>query len=135
MELTIRVAKSSDILDVIRILDASLLECDRLRITGIIDKEFDRSAVYVAEREGQILGTLVLDRGTISALAVRRHHRHCGIGQSLVKTCLAAYDTVEATFDSGLCPFYRSLGFTITSRCSDRYRAIHHSGSSDSLDQ
>jgi ribosomal protein S18 acetylase RimI-like enzyme len=132
---TIETATSDDTLDVVRVLDAAMLQTD----LGDLTARITDGAVECARfgRTGAVIGAVVTRRRDgetlhIDALAVRRTRRGNGIGSALVRRVLAvgtadeAVSWVTAGFDPDLEPFYRACGFvTATSddgRCVGRRR-------------
>lgn len=136
-------ASSDDRLDVLRVLDAAMLETDAETVDGAIgDTAVDDTAVddddetvddasdpgdaLVARfnRTGAVVGALVATRPEparlhVDAVAVRRARRGRGIGSALVAEAVrraagdAAIDAVTASFDPELKGFYTDLGFEI----------------------
>jgi GNAT superfamily N-acetyltransferase len=91
------------------ILDAAMLRIE--------DAAPEEGTTLVAAVEGRILGALVLDGEEIVAVAVRPGRRGQGIGTALVEAAAARRERLTAGFDSGIRPFYESLGFEI--ECDD----------------
>lgn len=87
------------------ILDAAMLEVDA--------GTFQRADVLVAVEDDRILGALVLDGDEIDAVAVRPGRRGQGIGSALVEAAASRRAELTASFDSGVRPFYESLGFDV----------------------
>ncbi|WP_424014229.1 GNAT family N-acetyltransferase [Halorubrum xinjiangense] len=119
---TIDPATPDDRLDVLRILDAAMLETD----ADAVDDRIAAGDALVARstRTGGVVGALVAvrpdaDRLHVDAVAVRRARRGRGIGSALVAAAVdraesdPAVDAVTATFDADLRAFYEGLGFTI----------------------
>ena len=122
-DVTVEPAAPDDRLDVLRILDAAMLETDA-------DAVADRIAagdVLVARstRTDGVVGALVAvrpdpDRLHVDAVAVRRVRRGEGIGSALVAAAVdrgesdPAVEVVTAAFDADLTPFYESLGFAVS---------------------
>ncbi|ELZ37054.1 GNAT family N-acetyltransferase [Halorubrum tebenquichense] len=120
--MTIDPATADDRLDVLRILDAAMLETDA-------DAVADRTAagdalVARSERTGGVVGALVATRPDsgrlhVDAVAVRRARRGRGIGSALVAAAVErgerddAVETVTAAFDPELRAFYAALGFAV----------------------
>ncbi|SNR35535.1 GNAT family N-acetyltransferase [Halorubrum vacuolatum] len=118
----IAVATPRDRLDVLRIVDAAMLEID----VDSLDERIDAGDVFVARIESTdtVVGALTIERpgpreAAIEAVAVRRERRGRGIGSTLVARAvrtLASEPTVgriTATFDPSLMAFYTDLGFAI----------------------
>lgn len=87
------------------ILNAAMLAVD--------DATVERSTVLVAVDDGRVLGALVLDGESIDAVAVRPGRRGQGVGSALVEAAASRREKVTASFDSGVRPFYESLGFDV----------------------
>lgn len=121
---------SDDQLAVRRLLDAAVLAVDDL------DERLAAGDVLVAEADGRIVGTVVLDprdRSTpgdggarVDAIAVRRRRRGRGVGRTLIKRAREDYGPLTAEFDADVRPFYESLGFAIepTDADDERYRGV-----------
>lgn len=84
--------------------------------------------VLVAEgASATAIGAIVLTAGRpatghILAVAVRRRRRGQGIGTRLVRAAAARYPRLVAACDVAVAPFYRRLGFRLTSIGPDRVR-------------
>ncbi|WP_321169159.1 GNAT family N-acetyltransferase [Halorubrum sp. Eb13] len=131
-------ADPDDRLDVLRVLDAAMLETD----PEVVDAAIDAGDALVArfERTGAVVGALVAtrpepERLRVDAVAVRRARRGRGVGSALVAAAVrraerdAGVSVVSAAFDPGLRGFYEGLGFAVrpvdaatdaTGRGSDR---------------
>ncbi|WP_281194534.1 GNAT family N-acetyltransferase [Halorubrum sp. F4] len=120
----VEAATPDDRIDVLRVLDAAMLETDA---DGLVDR-IDAGDVLVArfERTGSVLGALVATRPEpgrrhVDAVAVRRARRGRGIGSALVAGAVRAAesdpetDRVTAAFDAELAGFYADLGFAVES--------------------
>lgn len=116
----VRIAGPGDELDVRRLIDGAMLECDRL------DERVESGSVLVAITDaGRIVGTIVADASFdesqqtevgsrhVIAIAVQRERRDSGIGERLVEDALERSDRITARFDSSVRPFYESLDFQI----------------------
>ncbi|WP_096393947.1 GNAT family N-acetyltransferase [Halorubrum trapanicum] len=123
-DVTVEPAVPDDRLDVLRILDAAMLETD----ADAVDDRIAAGDVLVARstRTGGVVGALVAvrpasDRLHVDAVAVRRARRGRGIGSALVAAAVdrgksdPAIEAVTARFDADLRAFYEALGFTIRS--------------------
>jgi GNAT superfamily N-acetyltransferase len=77
----------------------------------------------VAAADGRIVGALVLDGEHVAAVAVRPGRRGQGVGTALVEAAAARRDRLTADFDSGVRPFYESLGFDVE-RSDGRCRGV-----------
>lgn len=111
----IRLAADEDLVPIMRLLDAAVLEADASEVRARIEAE----DVLVAESEahGRIVGALVLDEGHIDAIAVQKERRGRGIGGQLVEAASARVKAdLTADFDDRVRPFYASLGFEIRER-------------------
>ncbi|WP_066411458.1 GNAT family N-acetyltransferase [Halorubrum aethiopicum] len=115
-------ATPDDRLDVLRVLDAAMLETDAAALHARIDA--GDALVARFERTGSVVGALVLtrpepERRHVDAVAVRRQRRGRGIGSALVARAVrdaraeSGVDAVTATFDADLTEFYADLGFSI----------------------
>lgn len=124
----VETATPDDRLDVLRVLDAAMLETDA---DGLAER-IDAGDVLVArfERTGSVVGALVATRPEpgrrhVDAVAVRRARRGRGIGSALVAGAVRAAesdpeaDRVTAAFDAELEAFYADLGFAIESAGDD----------------
>ena len=123
-DVTVRPATTDDLTDVLGVLDVAALETDADRVRLSVEHD----AAFVAVRasgdtaDATVLGALVAvprDAGDIGstaeidAIAVRRSRRAQGIGRALVAAAADRYDRLVAEFDSGVRPFYASLGFAL----------------------
>ncbi|MDV7350262.1 GNAT family N-acetyltransferase [Halorubrum distributum] len=121
-DVTVEPATPDDRLDVLRILDAAMLETD----ADTVDDRIAAGDALVARsaRTDGVVGALVAvrpapDRLRVDAVAVRRARRGRGIGSALVAGTVrrAARDpavaAVTATFDADLRAFYEGLGFAV----------------------
>ena len=121
-DVTVEPATPDDRLDVLRILDAAMLETD----ADAVDDRIAASDALVARstRTGGVVGALVAvrpdpDRLHVDAVAVRRARRGRGIGSALVAAAVdrgesdPAVEAVTARFDAGLAEFYEALGFAV----------------------
>lgn len=119
---TIEPATPADRLDVLRVLDAAMLETD----AATVDDRIDAGDALVARstRTGGVVGALVAVRPDparlhVDAVAVRRARRGRGVGSALVAAAVdrgasvPAVDAVTAAFDAGLTAFYEALGFSV----------------------
>jgi sulfur carrier protein ThiS/predicted N-acetyltransferase YhbS len=105
----VRPAAPDDHLDVMRIVDGAALAAD----ADAIRERIERGEALVATVDGSVVGALVRDGGRVTAVAVRRRWRDRGIGRALVVAALDDCGRLVAAFDSGVRPFYASLGFEI----------------------
>ena len=115
-------ATPDDRLDVLRVLDAAMLETDPAVVDAAI--EANRAPVARFSRTGAVVGSLVAVRPEpgrlhVDAVAVRRSRRGQGIGSALVGEAVRRaegdgdVDVVTATFEPRLKEFYADLGFTV----------------------
>ena len=121
-DVTIEPATADDRLDVLRVLDASMLETDadtlttRIAAGDVLVARFDRT--------GAVVGALVATRPApnrlhVDAIAVRRQRRGRGIGSTLVASMVRYargdpdVEHVTAAFDASLAEFYTGIGFTV----------------------
>ncbi|MCG1005653.1 GNAT family N-acetyltransferase [Halorubrum lacusprofundi] len=123
-DIAIETASPDDRLDILRVLDAAMLETD----TEVVDTAIDASEALVArfKRTNAVVGALVAMRPEpgglhIDAVAVRRARRGRGIGSALVAEAVrraerdAKVAVVTAEFDPKLKGFYTDLGFAVDS--------------------
>ena len=121
-DVTVEPATPDDRLDVLRILDAAMLETD----ADAVDDRIAAGDALVARstRTGGVVGALVAtrpepDRLHVDALAVRRARRGRGIGSALVAAAVdrgvsdPAVEVVTAAFDADLTAFYEAAGFAV----------------------
>ena len=121
-DVTIDPATPDDRLDVLRVLDAAMLETD----ADAVDDRIAAGDALVARstRTGGVVGALVAvrpdpDRLHVDAVAVRRARRGQGIGSALVAAAVRrgesdpAVEGVTAAFDADLAAFYEALGFAV----------------------
>jgi GNAT superfamily N-acetyltransferase len=117
----VRPATDADLVAVMRLLDAAVLEADARVVGDRIDGDTD--TVLVAEADSRVVGALVLDGSHIDAVAVQKERRGRGIGTDLVAAAAAHVDGgLTADFDEGVRPFYASLGFDIAPKETDEGR-------------
>ncbi|WP_418284189.1 GNAT family N-acetyltransferase [Halorubrum sp. DTA46] len=120
--IAIGTASPDDRLDVLRVLDAAMLETDADRVDAAIG---DGGALVARfKRTGAVVGALVATRPDperlhVDAVAVRRARRGRGIGSALVAAAVRQaerdpeIDLVTAEFDPKLEGFYSALGFAV----------------------
>jgi len=112
-EVTVRAGTTDDLLAVVRVLDAAMLESD----SRVLRERLASGEVLVAERDAFVVGALVLDDGHVDAVAVKRSYRDRGVGTALIE---AATDRVRgsltADFDPDVRAFYESIGFHVEER-------------------
>lgn len=121
-DVVIEPATPDDRLDVLRILDAAMLETD----AATVDDRIAAGDALVARstRTGGVVGALVAVRPDpgrlhLDAVAVRRARRGRGIGSALVAAAVDRGESdpevaaVTATFDADLRAFYEGLGFAV----------------------
>ena len=144
-------ATPDDRLDILRVLDAAMLETD----TETVDAAVDAGDALVArfDRTDAVVGALVSVRREtdwlhVDAVAVRRSRRGRGVGSALVAGAVRrgerdpGIEVVTAEFDAELKGFYRNLGFDIVPVADDdnsddeRFRGHRcvRGGSVDSID-
>lgn len=115
-------ADPDDRLDVLRVLDAAMLETEAETVDAAIDA--DDALVARFERTGAVVGALVATRPEpgrlhVDAVAVRRARRGRGVGSALVAAAVrraerdAEASAVTAAFEAGLRDFYEGLGFAV----------------------
>ena len=109
----VRPAIEADLVAVMRLLDAAVLEAD----ASVVSDRIDDDAVLVALADSRIVGTLVLADTHVDAIAVQQERRGRGIGTELVEAAAASVDgALTADFDDAVRPFYASLGFDIETK-------------------
>ena len=115
-------ATPADRLDIVRVLDAAMLQTDVSALTERIAADAVICARF--ERTGAVVGAVIMtrpatDTAHIDALAVRRARRGNGIGSALVARAVAAASAdpavgrVTVGFDDALTPLYTDCGFDI----------------------
>jgi GNAT superfamily N-acetyltransferase len=118
-------ASPADRLDVLRVLDAAMLETDAESVDAAIDA--GDALVARFKRTGAVVGALVATRPEsgqvhVDAVAVRRARRGKGIGSALVAEAVRRAegdtdaDRVTAAFEPALETFYADLGFEMGDR-------------------
>ncbi|QAU12965.1 GNAT family N-acetyltransferase [Halorubrum sp. BOL3-1] len=121
-DVAVEPATPDDRLDILRVLDAAMLETDA-------DTVADRIAagdalVARSTRTGGVVGALVATRPDparlhVDAVAVRRSRRGRGIGSALVAAAVrrgesdSHVDRVTSGFDAELSRFYEGVGFSV----------------------
>ena len=121
-DVSVESATTADRLDVLRVLDAAMLETD----ASTVDDRIAAGDALVArsERTDGVVGALVAvrpdsDRLHVDAVAVRRPRRGRGVGSALVAAAVRrgesapAVEAVTAAFDAELRAFYAALGFAV----------------------
>ena len=136
---TVREATAGDADEVVRLLDAAMLEFDRERarervragnalvavLRGHNREERVSADADTAERENRIVGACILGVSPtgpreIEQIAVHRSRRGRGIGTTLVDAAATRTDDpLVARFREEVRPFYESLGFEIPAAESD----------------
>ncbi|POG56823.1 GNAT family N-acetyltransferase [Haloferax marisrubri] len=109
---TVREGDPDELVAVMRVLDAGLLEAD----AGEVRDRLAAGDCLVAEASGRVVGALVLDGDYIDAVAASPSRRGRGVGTALVRAALDRRGRLVADFDGGVRPFYESLGFDIEER-------------------
>lgn len=132
----VREATATERTDVLNVLDGSALATDIEVVTVGIesgdvlvavtsDGDHGRETASASTDGERVLGALVLDGGEITAVAVRRRRRDQGIGTALVTAASQRRDRLVARFETGVRPFWESLGFDISGVGeSDQYRGV-----------
>jgi GNAT superfamily N-acetyltransferase len=123
-ECQVRPARAADRLDVVRVLDAGLLDLS----LATVEARIDAGTALVAVDDGTVLGALVADPAAdagahVEAVAVRPNRRGRGVGTALVTAAADRWGRLTADFDARVRPFYESLGFAVE-ECGDRYRGV-----------
>jgi GNAT superfamily N-acetyltransferase len=109
----IRDGDADDLLDVMRVIDGSLLDID----ADEVRERLDEGDVLVAETSAvRVVGALVLRGSHVAAVAVARTRRGRGIGSALIEAAARRNPRLTADFDPGVRPFYESLGFDVEER-------------------
>ena len=125
----IRPATPDDLVGVLRVLDAGLLETDADTVRDrIADAD---TPVLVADADGRVVGAVVLgerpawvatafeaaesrDGGHVDAVAVGRSRRGQGLGTALLRAgCESVEGDLTADFAASVRPFYESLGWRV----------------------
>ncbi|SDL98543.1 Predicted N-acetyltransferase YhbS [Halogranum gelatinilyticum] len=109
----IRAATADDLVAVMRLFDAAVLEAD----AGEVGDRISDGSVLVADADGRVVGALALDGSHVDAVAVQKERRGRGIGRRLVEAAADAVDgALTADFDDSVRPFYDALGFEVERR-------------------
>lgn len=111
----VRPASSDELVAVMRLLDAAVLEAE----ASVVGDRIGEESVFVAESESEkrVVGALVLDGSHVDAIAVQKERRGRGIGRALVDAASEHVDgAFTVDFDEHVRPFYASLGFDIERR-------------------
>ena len=122
----IRPATGDDLVGMVRVLDAGLLETDAGTLRRrVADAD---TPVLVADADGLVVGSVVLaerppwvaaavgetestDRSHVDAVAVGRSRRGQGLGTALLRAaCESVEGDLTADFAASVRPFYESLG-------------------------
>lgn len=118
----VRLADSNDLIGVMTVLDAAMLDAT----AQTVSRRIDADNVLVAVSQRRVLGALVAvprrDGAHVEQVAVRRRRRDSGIGTALVEAAADRWGRLTADFDPHVRPFYEKLGFEIEPLRSDRYR-------------
>ncbi|MEF8821698.1 MAG: GNAT family N-acetyltransferase [Halovenus sp.] len=124
-------ADAADLSEIAGILDAAYLQIDidslrdRISVGTVLVAEATRNSAADAEHTGAVLGVLVLDGETITAIAVRPGRRGQGIGSALVGEAKTRQERLIAEFDPTVRPFWKSVGFVVSEQSgSERLRGI-----------
>ncbi|WP_396610965.1 GNAT family N-acetyltransferase [Haloferax sp. S1W] len=115
----VREGTPDELVAVMRILDAGLLEATAEEVRG----KLHAGDCLVAEDLGRVVGALVLDGEYVDAVAVSPSRRGRGIGTTLVDAALTRRGRLVADFGEQVRPFYESLGFDIEP-AGDRFRGV-----------
>ncbi|ELZ87329.1 N-acetyltransferase GCN5 [Haloferax elongans ATCC BAA-1513] len=108
-DIVVREGTPDELVAVVRILDAGLLEATAEEVRG----KLDAGDCLVADDSGRVVGALVLEGDYVDSVAVSPSRRGRGIGTTLVRDALARRGRLVADFDERVRPFYESLGFDI----------------------
>lgn len=126
-EVTLRRATSEDLPDVLNILDGAALRVDVARLKGAIENTEVLLATAGTEPNERSLGVAVLDGDEITSIAVRRRRRDQRIGTKLVERAKRDRTKLFATFEPGVVPFWKSVGFDIEPvEAESRFRGVWH---------
>lgn len=129
----VRPAAEDDLVDVMRLFDAAVLEAD----ASVVSERIAAGDVLVAvagrdaDTDGRVVGALALDGSHVDAVAVQKERRGRGIGSRLVTAAADCVDgDLTADFDEGVREFYASLGFEIRTMKNetDRFRGRLRAG-------
>ena len=118
-DIVVREGTPDELVAVMRILDAGLLEASAEEVREALDV----GDCLVADDSGRVVGALVLDGDYVDSVAVSPSRRGRGIGTTLVRDALARRGRLVADFDERVRPFYESLGFDIDDE-DDRLRGV-----------
>jgi len=121
-DIRVREGDPDELVAVMRVLDAGLLEAD----AGEVRDRLGAGDCLVAEASDRVVGALALDGDYIETVAVSPSRRDRGVGTQLVRAALGRRGRLVADFDGGVRPFYESLGFDIEERDGDegRFRGV-----------
>lgn len=122
--MAVREATDDDLLEVVSVLDAALLDLG----ASAVGRRIDAGTVLVAVEEGRVLGACVCVRREdgvhVEAIAVRQARRDQGIGSALLDAAAERWGRLTANFDAHVRPFYESLGFAVEDGPGGRYRGV-----------
>jgi len=104
---SVRPATEGDAVAVARVVDGALLSLPFERLRAAID----RGDALVAERDGRVVGAVVLDGDHVEAVAVARRRRRSGIGTALIEAAAERAGALTATCRGEVVGFYERLGF------------------------
>ncbi|WP_424007581.1 GNAT family N-acetyltransferase [Haloferax denitrificans] len=111
-DIRVREGDPDELVAVMRVFDAGLLEADAAGVRG----RLAAGDCLVAEASGRVVGALALDGDYIDAVAASPSRRGRGVGTRLVRAALDRRGRLVADFDEGVRPFYEALGFDIEER-------------------
>lgn len=114
----VREATSDDLVGVMTVLDAGLLDVD----VDVVRERIDDGDVLVSGDDGPVIGALVLQGNEVDAVAVTPGRRGTGIGTRLVEAAADRRTDLVAEFDADVRGFWASLGFEIEPVGNGRYR-------------
>ncbi|ERG88266.1 MAG: putative P-loop ATPase fused to an acetyltransferase [halophilic archaeon J07HX5] len=107
----IRETTDDELLGVRRVLNAGALRVP----AGLTEA----TTIIALANSPPILGALVLEGPTITAIAVRPRRRGQGIGTALVEAAAERRVRLVVQFDPSVRPFWAGLGFTIQPAVGD----------------
>lgn len=118
----VRDATADDLLGVLSVLDAAMLQTDK----STVERRIDAGTALVAVEDGRILGACVCvprSRGAhVEAIAVRQRRRDQGIGSAMIDAATERWGRLTADFDPHLKPFYETFGFDLEQQANGRFR-------------
>lgn len=115
--ISIEGATAADATAVVTLFDRALLSFDRETIT----QRIDRGTVIVARQPNGLCGALLFAGNYVEAIAVKPGWRNRGIGRAMIERLAEERAPLTAGCREQVCPFFRSLGWTIYRLPGGRY--------------